>query len=277
MKKVILYLTLLLAIPLIASAQSSIKVQSLGNGKPILFLPGFATPGEVWNETTTELPEFQSLMVTYAGFGDVQPVEFPWYEKLKTDLIDYISEQNLQDLTIVGHSMGGNLALELASTLPSQVKKVLIVDALACMRELMMPGVPAEALGYDSPYNDQLLAMDKDAQESYLVQMSQGMISSPDNQGKLMEWMSKADRKTFIFGYVDLLKLDSRPLLPEIKAKVMIMVADQPFGATALENMKKQYKGLENKEFLLAKDSKHYIMLDQTEWFIDQLKLFLNK
>lgn len=277
MKKAILLLYLSYIMPSLVSAQSAIEIQTLGTGEPILFLPGFATPGEIWEETSLQLPDHQSLLVTYAGFGDVAPVDFPWYEKVKTDLIHYISSENLQNLTLVGHSMGANLAIDLAAEFPERVKKVMIVDALACMREMMMPGVPAEALGYESPYNDQLLAMDKASQNSYLSQMSQGMISDPVDQKQVQQWMEMADRKTFVYGYVDLLKLDSRPLLPEIKVPVMLLIADQPFGPEAMENMKKQYEGLKNKEFALAKESKHYIMLDQPEWFMSQLKSFLSK
>ena len=258
-------------------AQSSISVKSSGNGKPVIFLPGFATPGEVWNGTVAHLPDHQAHLVTYAGFGGVSPVEMPWYEKLKTDLTEYITANNLSNLTVIGHSMGGNLALDLAAEFSDRVEKVVIVDALACMREVMMPGVHAAALAYESPYNAQLLAMDATAQSSYLTQMTQNMISKPADQQLVKTWMANADRKTFVYGYVDLLKLDSRPLLASIKVPVLLMVAGQPFGPGALDTMKKQYDALENKTFSFAAESKHYIMLDQPEWFVQEINTFLGK
>lgn len=275
MKKSILLLFALILIQSTLYAQSSVKVESKGSGKPIIFLPGFATPGEVWNATVQNLPGFQSHVVTYAGFGGVSPVEMPWYGKLKSDLITYIEDQNLENITLVGHSMGGNLALDLAAYFSDKIQKVVIVDALACMREVMMPGVPAEALAYQSPYNDQLLAMDEPAQSAYLNQMTQNMMTKPEDQAQVKSWMITADRKTFVYGYVDLLKLDSRPLLSTIQAPVLILVAGQPFGPGALETMKNQYSTLPNKTFALAANSKHYLMLDQPEWFHEQLTTFL--
>lgn len=256
-------------------AQSSISITTSGTGQPILFLPGFATPGEVWDTTVQSLPGHQAHVVTYAGFGGVASVEMPWYGKLKSDLIHYVDSQQLDKLTLVGHSMGGNLALDLAAHFPDRIQKVVIVDALACMREVMMPGVPAEALGYESPYNTQLLAMDEAAQSAYLDQMTKNMMSKAEDQAQVKSWMTSADRKTFVYGYVDLLKLDSRPLLPTIKVPVLILVAGQPFGPGALETMKNQYSTLPNKTFALAADSKHYLMLDQPEWFHEQLTTFL--
>ncbi|TDK50612.1 alpha/beta fold hydrolase [Algoriphagus formosus] len=277
MKKILFLLIVLTGFQSILMAQSAISVNTSGQGDPILFLPGFATPGEVWEPVIAQLPDYQSHAVTYAGFGGIAPVEMPWYNKLKTDLIEYVKNKQLKKLTIVGHSMGGNLALDLASSLPENVVKVLVVDALPCMREVMMPGVPAEALAYESPYNEQLLAMDETAQSSYLDQMTKNMISNPQDQLQVKSWMMAADRKTFVYGYVDLLKLDSRPILSSIKAPVLLLVAGQPYGTDAIETMKKQYEQLPNKRFVLAKDSRHYVMLDQPEWFNQQLKALLSQ
>ncbi len=277
MKKSLLLICFTLLVQAFALAQSSISVKTSGSGSPIIYLPGFATPGEVWKETVALLPNHSAHLVTYAGFGGVAPVEMPWYEKLKTDLISYISANDLSRLTVVGHSMGGNLALDLAAQFPDRIQKVVIVDALACMREVMMPGVPAAALAYESPYNDQLLAMDATAQTAYLGQMTQNMITKPEDQQLVKTWMTNADRKTFVYGYVDLLKLDSRPLLASIKVPVLLMVAGQPFGPGALDTMKKQYEALENKTFSFAAESKHYIMLDKPEWFVQEINTFLGK
>lgn len=277
MKKSLLLLFVLILVQNSLVAQSSISVKTSGQGEPILFLPGFATPGEVWIGTTSNLPNFQSHVVTYAGFGGVAPVEMPWYSKLKSDLMDYIESNQLKNLILVGHSMGGNLALDLAAALPDRVAKVVVADALACMREVMMPGLPAEALAYQSPYNDQLLAMNEAAQSAYLGQMTQNMISKPEDQAQVKAWMATADRKTFVYGYVDLLKLDSRPILPSIKAPVLVLVAGQPYGPGALETMKKQYESLPNKSFAFAADSKHYLMLDQPEWFYQQITSFITQ
>ncbi len=275
MKKTLILLFILILVQNTLVAQSSISVKTSGKGNPVIFLPGFATPGEVWNGTVANLPDHQAHLVTYAGFGGVAPVEMPWYGKLKSDLIDYIQSNQLENLILVGHSMGGNLALDLAAHFSEKVEKVVIVDALACMREVMMPGVPAEALSYKSPYNDQMLAMDAAAQSAYLDQMTQNMISKPEDQAQVKAWMAAADRKTFVYGYVDLLKLDSRPILPSIKVPVLVMVAGQPYGQGALETMKKQYETLSNKTFAFAADSKHYLMLDQQDWFIQQINTFI--
>lgn len=277
MKKSILLIFLLGLVQSMTIAQTSIAVKTLGSGDPILYLPGFANPGEIWNETSSQLPKHAAHVVTYAGFGGVTPVEMPWYEKLKADLVNYMVTNNLSKVTVIGHSIGGSLALDLAASLPDRIQKLVIVDALACMREILMPGVPADALGYGGPYIEQMLAMDEAANSSYLDQLTQNMISKPEDKQVVKNWMTGADRETFVYGYVDLLKLDSRPLLSSIKVPVLVMVAGQPYGSGALDTVKKQYQGLERKEFAFAQDSKHYLMLDAKDWFIGEVTSFLAK
>jgi len=40
-------------------------------------------------------------------------------------------------------------------------------------------------------------------------------------------------------------------------------------------NYEQQYENLESKKLLMANDSKHFIMLDQPEWFYHTLNSFL--
>src|SRR5690606_34210455 len=113
-------------------------------GNPVLFLPGFTTPGSVWQETIDNLDEeAESHVVSYAGFNGIEPIDTPWYSSLKAELIRYIEKEKLNNVSIIGHSMGGMLAVDIAASLPDRVDKLILVDAIPCMRELMMPGVSA--------------------------------------------------------------------------------------------------------------------------------------
>ena len=56
----------------------------LGKGTPILFLPGFASPGSMWKETIKNIKiKGESHLIYYAGFNGKKPIEMPWYSKIK--------------------------------------------------------------------------------------------------------------------------------------------------------------------------------------------------
>ncbi|MBN8650893.1 MAG: alpha/beta hydrolase [Cytophagales bacterium] len=276
MKKLIVLLLISIAAP--ALAQPAIKVDKAGKGTPVLFLPGFMTPGSVWNETVKNLKgKYEAHLVSYAGFNGNDPIAMPWYATIKKELVDYVKINKLKNLKLVGHSMGGNLAVDLAAELGDVVDKIIIVDALACMREVMMPGVPAEALQYESPYNKQMLEMNAEAFEKSATMMAQGMTTVTEKQELIKSWILEADRKTYVYGYTDLLKLDLRPTLAQIKIPVLILGAPFPTKEMVVPNYEKQYANLTNKTLEIAPAGRHYIMFDQPEWLYKQINNFITK
>jgi hypothetical protein len=58
--------------------------------------------------------------------------------------------------------------------------------------------------------------------------------------------MQHADRGTYVYGYTDLLKLDLRDSIKNIKVPVTILAATEPYGeATVKQTYLDQYKNLE--------------------------------
>lgn len=278
MKK--LYVTVLLVLLSgFAFCQSeAIKVVKEGTGNPILFLPGFTTPGSVWMETAENLEEERERhLVSYAGFNGIEPIDTPWYSTIKKEILLYIEKEKLRNVSIIGHSMGGMLAVDIAAAVPDKVDKIILVDAIPCMRELMMPNVPASQIQYNSPYNKQMLEMSDEAMEQFAGTMARNMTMDTAKVEMLRQWSLEADRETFVYGYTDLLKLDLREVLPQIKAETLILGASFPDAGIVKENYEKQYAKLATKQIEIANDSKHFIMFDQPEWFYKNVNSFLAK
>lgn len=251
-------------------------IETMGQGKPVLYLPGFATPGSIWKETVENLNlERKSYLFSYAGFNGLEPIEMPWYATIKNAIIEYITENNMSNIIIVGHSMGGNLAVDIASELPNKVSKIVIVEALPCMREVMMPNVPAANFYYNSPYNTQMLEMEPLQFENIADMMAANMTLNEDKKVIIKDWILEADRKTWVYGYTDLLKLDLRTILKKVTCETLIVGASFPNVKIAQENYEKQYLNLPNKTLIMASNSKHFLMFDQPEWFYKTVNDFL--
>lgn len=279
MKKLLVGMMVMFASICGANAQTkAIHIEKQGKGQPVLFLPGFITPGTMWNETVQNLKGKNEVhLISYAGFNGLEPIPMPWYATIKDELLKYVQENGLKNIKIVGHSMGGNLAIDLASALGKKVNRVVIVDALACMREVMMPGVPAASLQYESKYNQQMLQATDEMFAKTATMMAQGMTTPAEKQELIKSWILAADRKTYVYGYTDLLKLDVRPQLTSVTAPVLILGAPFPAKEVVLSNFEKQYSGLANKKIEIAPSGKHYIMFDEPQWFCDQLNAFFAK
>ncbi|WP_224996772.1 alpha/beta fold hydrolase [Cesiribacter sp. SM1] len=279
MKKIALTFALLLSTVFVfAQSGSAIRIMKSGAGKPVLFLPGFTSPGTVWEETISNLEvERQSHVISYAGFNGIQPIDTPWYATIRKELLQYIEKENLTNLSIVGHSMGGNLAVDVAAAVPERVEKLVLVDAIPCMRELMMPGVAASQIKHSSPYNQQMLQMSADDLRKTAGMMAHNMTYRQDKIDLLVQWSLAADRETYVYGYTDLLKLDLREALKQVKAQTLILGATYPDAKLVMGNFEKQYANLPAKNIVLAPESKHFIMFDQPEWFFEKVNTFLAK
>lgn len=274
-KKTVLLITVLFTFNL--SAQEAFEVRKTGKGQPVLLFPGFTCTGDVWQEIENELAEKYELHIfTFAGFGGVEPVEFPWLPKIKTGIENYVQDNNLQNAVIIGHSLGGSLGLWLTSENPETFSKIIVVDALPAMGALLIPDYKSENIIYNSPYNEELLRMEEEEFATMARQMASSMTTDREKQSQLSKWIAAADRKTYVYGYTDLLKLDLREELSEIQIPVSILAATQPYGKeTAEKNYRRQYEKLGSYTLDFAENSGHFIMYDQPEWFLEMIKFEL--
>lgn len=271
--KTVVFLVLISFSTLLSATDKPFKVEVVGTGDPVLLFPGFACTGEVWNDVVEELSKTNECHIfTFAGFGDVAPIETPWLPKIKTGIENYISENSLEKSTLIGHSLGGSISLWLAADGKYDFNKIIVIDALPSIGALMMPNFKSENMRYDSPYNNKVLAMDEQAFGAMATNMSYGMTSDKDKQQLIKDWILMADKETYVYGYTDLLKLDLREGISKIKVPVTLITATKPYGeAVAKQTVETQYKNLSNYTIKYA-DSAHFIMYDQPEWLLNQIK-----
>ncbi|HMO33109.1 MAG TPA: alpha/beta hydrolase [Lacibacter sp.] len=270
MKKQILLLvvsTLMLMVS--TQAQQAFQVTVTGKGAPVLLFPGFACTGEVFDETVRALSDrYECHVFTFAGFGGVPPVEKPWLPKIKEQVVAYVKEKKLNKPLIIGHSMGGTLGLWLAATEQNLFRKIIAVDALPCNGAVMVPNYDAATLVYENPYSRQMLQLDAAAFRKQAEQQVGFMLLNKEKQAKVVDWMLQADRTTYVYGYIDLLKLDLRDDIAGIKIPVVVLAATHPNKAMIEKTYNEQYAKLGNKVFHYADGAAHFVMYDQPQWYL---------
>ncbi|MCL3781334.1 alpha/beta hydrolase [Prolixibacteraceae bacterium JC049] len=269
---------IILIVSNVTAQQLNIKVEVRGEGTPVLLLPGFTCPGEVWKETVDEIAEKNEChMISYPGFGDVAPIDTLWLETVKQDVIKYLDDNKLKKVKVIGHSMGGTLALWLAAERNKHIEEVMVVDALPCMGAVMFPNYSSDQIQYNTPYNQNLLNMNEAGFKAMATNFAQFMCLDKSKHKQLVDWMNIADRKTYVYGYTDLLKVDLREAVGNIAVNVKVLAATHPNKQMIEQNYQKQYVALKQKEIIYIDNSAHFIMFDQFNTYIQQVKQFLKQ
>ncbi|WP_166920695.1 alpha/beta fold hydrolase [Flavobacterium poyangense] len=256
-----------------AFSQTAFKVEVKGKGAPVLLFPGFGCTGEVWKETVAELSKTKECHIfTFAGFGNVPPIESPWLSTIKNEIISYVKTKRLKKATLIGHSLGGTLSLWLAAEETNLFKEVIIVDALPASAALMIPNYNGEIIPYENAQSKAMLAMDQMAFNAMNTQMTSYMCLNKEKQKTINEWMNSADRKTYVYGYIDMLNLDLRKEIAKIKIPVVILAATNPDINTVQKTYQAQYANLPSVRIYYAEKAAHFVMYDQPEWYMEKIK-----
>jgi esterase len=101
-----------------------------GEGKPFLIIHGFLGMSDNWKTLSTQFVQlgFQIHLLDMRNHGkSFQSDEFN-YEVMVEDVKTYVDFHNLQNITLLGHSMGGKIAMLFATLYPELIEKLIIAD-----------------------------------------------------------------------------------------------------------------------------------------------------
>ena len=251
------------------------EVIKTGKGKQsIIFIPGFASSGDVWNETKTAFEkEYTCYTLTMAGFAGVKPQQNPSFENWKTEIANYIKDNKIEKPILIGHSMGGGLALAIAADYPELIGKIIVVDALPCLAALMDPSFKSKENNDSSAMASQMTGM-TDAQ--FLEMQKKTMprlLADASKMDTVVDWSVKSDRKTFAQMYCDFSNTDLRNKIAAIKCPSLILL--ESYFINLKPAIEEQYKNLKTADFKYASKGLHFIMYDDAAWYLAQLNTFV--
>ena len=114
-----------------------------GEGRPLLYLHGFLEPAG-WSEHLELFArDHRVLAPAHPGFtGSSRPEWMESVEDLAYLYLDLIDRLSLRDVHVLGHSLGGWIAAELAVRCSHEVSRLVLVDAVG-LRTLPTPAGPA--------------------------------------------------------------------------------------------------------------------------------------
>ncbi|MBV9881730.1 MAG: alpha/beta hydrolase [Sphingomonadaceae bacterium] len=247
----------LIGAPVAASAAppfqpSRFSVQVVGRGPDVILIPGLTSGREVWRATVNALPGYRYHLLQVSGFAGeaargnrAGPVIAP----LADEIARYIADRHLRRPAIVGHSMGGTLAMMIAARRPELVGKVMVVD--------MYPQ-PAGLFGGTAESMSPLASIIASPGGRRLFANLMGALSPP-------EVANRSDPDVVGRAVHDLAVTDLTAELPRIRAPLTIVYAapNPRAGAVVDRSFRRAYAAAPHPRFVRIDGSGHMVMFDQ--------------
>jgi pimeloyl-ACP methyl ester carboxylesterase len=249
-------------------------------GKPVVVcLHGGAAHGHWFDYVAGPLrADFHVLALDQRGHGDsgwVSPPAYSYHD-YAADLDQVAVKLDLRDFTLIGHSMGGMVAIVYAATWPGRMKKLVVVDTsinlseerIAAMRDVGSRG------GSSYATREELVARYKLRPGNSLApaQVVRHIAAHSAKQFPDGGWRHKFDRSVYALRE----RMDGLPLWDRIKVPALLVRAERsqritPEVVAAVKARAPQV------ELATVADADHHVTLDNPAGFVSAVRPFLAK
>lgn len=244
-----------------------------GQGDPLVLLHGFPFKGSLWQHQARHLSDaYRVITPDLRGFGQSEVTDGIYeMEVLARDVLGLLDRLELPKATIMGHSMGGYVALALwrlaaerfralgliashvwaDSEAQRDAREALIAQILehgsGAVVQAMLPRLFAPASSTDEPIQEQARAMMLEARPTSLIGALRGMMRRPD----------------------------SSDLLPHISVPTLILCGDAD-PIVPPERAEEMARQLPNATLVVVENAAHMPMLEQPQATALAMRTFLN-
>jgi pimeloyl-ACP methyl ester carboxylesterase len=247
-----------------------IRYEVRGKGEPALvFIHGYTSDRSAWREQVAVFArEYRVVAVDLAGHGGSGAGREQWsIAGLAGDVEAVVKALGLKRVVLVGHSMGGPVALFAASRMPDRVVGVIGVDTLHDA-EFKWPAdtVKEAAAKMEADFSGMLRGA---IQTMFLETADPALVK------EVIEKALRTDRKAALGLIHDFAKVDLKSALAAVKKPVRCVNASAPRAAppTAVETNRKyaDYRAV------LMEGVGHYLMLERPAEFNKHLRELLKE
>lgn len=103
--------------------------QVQGEGLPLIILHGFLGSLENWQSMSKRLAAlYKVYSIDLRNHGRSPHSRTMNYPVMAQDVREFIDEHGMEPPTLLGHSMGGKVAMQLAAQHPNEIEKLIVVD-----------------------------------------------------------------------------------------------------------------------------------------------------
>lgn len=248
-------------------------VETMGSGPDVIMIPGLNSTREVWRPTAETLAAagHRVHIIELAGFGSPAGAnaQDPILDPLVDELASYVKAQDIDSPAVIGHSLGGFAAVQLALRHPDAVGQIIVVDSLPFFSVLFNPAATAEsAAPQAAQIRAMTLAMGRQAEPADCDQVSPAfarMSNTREGRCKVAHWAAAADPAVSAQLVFELMTTDLRQAIGALPVPATVLYARDPAmgPAEAVDALwQVNYAAAPGAKLVPIDGSLHFTMLD---------------
>ncbi|MFN6561947.1 MAG: alpha/beta fold hydrolase [Nostoc sp. ChiSLP01] len=247
-----------------------------GTGEPLLLIAGFLCDRAYWSLTMPSLiPEYQVIRIDNRGMGQSSAPQSQYSIKQMADdvaaLLDCIG---IDKVHLAGHSMGGQIAQELALAYPKKIQSLMLLSSLAKGDELFNSIIET--------WGDLLNHVDLKLYEKIVLPwiFTDAFYSIPGMIEGLIEFAIKypfppATHSLYHHSRA-MLDFDTTDRLQQIQCPTLVLVGKQDI-LTPLKFSQQLAQGIPNAELVVIDRSGHGFLIESSDAVVSAMLNFLRK
>jgi len=121
-----------------ASTRNNVNVVGPRDKPTIMLAHGFGCDQQLWRMVVPELlPNFQIVVFDHIGSGAADPAawdaeRYASLQRYADDMLEILSELDLRDVTLVGHSVAAMMGVLAVATDPTRIAKLVLLTPSPC-------------------------------------------------------------------------------------------------------------------------------------------------
>lgn len=256
---------------------SNIRIHNLifdyydqGKGDVLLFLHGLGSSKHDWE---FQIPYFskkyRTIVPDLRGHGNTEiPSEYG-INFMTSDIVELLKVLQIKKVTVIGFSMGGAIAFELAAGYPELVTKIVIVNSGPDFNN--MGNIGEELLHNRTLYLKEkgLIPLAKDLAFNMFPEDHQIQL-----RNAFEERCKKNDFNAYHNSFITLMDWGLGNRIKDILIPVLIVASDMDY--TPISFKEAYLKKLKNATLKVIHNSRHGVIMDQPDEFNKILNSFLN-
>ena len=247
-----------------------VHYEVFGHGRPVIFLHGWLGSWRYWFPTMERVAEnFRTYSFDFWGFGESRRKDTnESIQNYSDQVIRFLDELGIDRVLLVGHSMGGMVALKTAINHPRRVSRVAAVGA----------PIVGDSLSWLLKLTDRPIMADAFARVPWFRRFMFSQFLGETNDPHVHEILDdsvKSSSTTLRNAVGSMWRTDLRPELPRLTVPTLIVHGGRD--AIVHPNQADLFDNIPSAEVVVMPESRHFPFLDEADLFNDILLRFLKQ